>query len=57
MSLTVRIFIALVLGLGGGIALAAFAPPETVAGIAAIALAVLMVRPQGLFGEKIIERI
>ena len=37
MSLTVRIFLALVLGLGGGIALAALASPQIVAGIAAVA--------------------
>lgn len=37
MSLTVRIFLALVLGLGGGIALAAFAGPATVARIAGVA--------------------
>ena len=37
MSLTVRIFVALVLGLGGGIALAAFAAPDVVARIASVA--------------------
>ena len=37
MSLTVRIFLALILGLGGGIALAAFASPDTVARIASVA--------------------
>ena len=36
-SLTVRIFLALILGLGGGIALAAFASPGTVAAAAAVA--------------------
>jgi len=37
MTLTVRIFLALVLGLGGGIALAAFAAPATVAAVASVA--------------------
>ncbi|QXQ07031.1 dicarboxylate/amino acid:cation symporter [Sphingosinicellaceae bacterium] len=37
MTLTVRIFLALVLGLGGGIALAAFASPDIVARIASVA--------------------
>lgn len=37
MSLTVRIFVALVLGLGGGIALAGLAAPATVAWVAGIA--------------------